>query len=189
MRAEEVKIIERQRAYWRDRQRAFRARQSPDRSTVSREELREANRLAFRQQVATEVAALDLQQLARDLHGKDFRDAHLEASLAWAIRTQVRLIREDRGWTQRELAEKSGVSYAAINRLENLSVPFSVNIGTLLDIAEAFDCALVVRFESWSNYLAWLAEVKATKGASLIPKPFPETAADLALWATANSDV
>lgn len=144
---------------------------------------REAKRQAFRKQVASEVAEIDLRRLAQDLHDKGFRDAYLEGSIAWAIRTQVRLIREDRGWTQEELAEKSSVDYSTINRLENLSVPFSVRIGTLLSLANAFDCALIIRFEAWSKYLAWLEEVKATKGASLVPKSFPETIAELERWA------
>jgi transcriptional regulator with XRE-family HTH domain len=146
-------------------------------------ESKEKRRLAFRKQVADEVAVIDLRQLAKDLCDKGFRDAYLDDSLAWAIRTQIRLIREDRGWTQEELAEKSSVSYATINRLENMDAPVCVQIGTLLKLAEAFDCALIVRFEAWSEYLTWLAEVKATAGASLIPQPFATTISELERWA------
>lgn len=135
---------------------------------------RESNRTAFRQQVAQEVAAIDLRQLAKELTDKGFRDAYLDDSLAWVLRTQIRLIREDRGWTQDELAQKSGLKQETISRLENMGVPVKVSIVTLLQLADAFDCALVVRFESWGEYLVWLAAVKATSGASLIPKPFAD---------------
>lgn len=149
---------------------------------------RERRRLQFRERVASEIAEIDLRQLAEDLHGKDFRDAYLDSSLCWLIRTQVRLIREDRGWSIEELVEKSGVSFQTIQRLENLTITTCApKIGTLLKLAEAFDCALIVRFEAWSQYLAWLTEVKQHGVEALIPRTFPETMADLERWAAAQA--
>lgn len=146
---------------------------------------REQRRLQFREQVTTEIAEIDLRQLAEDLHGKDFRDAYLDSSLCWALRTQVRLIREDRGWSIEELAEKSGVSFQTIQRLENLEIAdYAPQIGTLLKLANAFDCALIVRFEAWSDYLRWLAYVKAKGVEALIPRTFPEILPDLERGAT-----
>lgn len=133
-------------------------------------ETKEERRQNFRKQVANEIAEIDLRQLAEDLHGKDFRDAYLDSSLCWIVRTQVRLIREDRGWSQEELAEKAGISFPTINRIENLQITsFAPKIGTLLKIAAAFDCALIVRFEAWSDYLRWLSYVKQKGVDALIP--------------------
>ena len=153
-----------------------------------RESVREIRRQRFRKQVADEITEIDLHQIARDLHGKNFRDAYLDSSLCWVIRTQVRLIREDRGWTQEELAEKSGVSFETINRLENLEIADNApRIGTLLKLADAFDVALIVRFEAWSNYLTWLAVVKTQGVDALIPRTFPESLPVLEAWANERS--
>jgi len=146
---------------------------------------REAKRVKFRNQVSQEIAEIDLRQLAFDLHGKNFRDAYLDTSLCWIIRSQVRLIREDRGWTQEELADKAGVSFATINRLEHLEVAsYNPQIGTLLKLADAFDVALIVRFEAWSQYLAWLAEIKVRGVDALIPKTLNDEWPELEKWAT-----
>lgn len=149
---------------------------------MSRQDVR---RQDYRNQVATEIAEIDLRQIAQDLHGKEYRDAYLDSSLCWILRTQVRLIREDRGWTQEELAEKAGLAFATINRLENLETTdsdYAPQIGTLCKIADAFDVALIVRFEAWSDYLTWIADVKARGVDALIPRPFPEDAPRLQSW-------
>ena len=42
-----------------------------------------------------------------------------EMMLRSAISANVRRLREERGWSQEELAQRSGMSYVQINRLEN----------------------------------------------------------------------
>jgi transcriptional regulator with XRE-family HTH domain len=71
--------------------------------------------------------------------------AAIEQGLAW----QVRVNREQRGWTQRQLAQKMGTKQSAVSRLEDPEDP-GVNLQTLINAAHAFDCALLVKFVPYS---------------------------------------
>jgi transcriptional regulator with XRE-family HTH domain len=57
-------------------------------------------------------------------------------SAAHRIGRRVRELREERGWTQNELAAKSGMVYQAVSRLESGKHP--PNVATLERLAEAF---------------------------------------------------
>lgn len=72
-------------------------------------------------------------------------EAHIEQGLAW----QIRVNREERGWTQSDLAHRMGTRQSAISKLEDTEGG-NVQLGTLIRAAKAFDCALVVRFVPWS---------------------------------------
>ena len=62
-----------------------------------------------------------------------------------AIAEQVAERRQDRGMSQRELAELVGTTQSAIARLERGGRP--PRIDTLLRIADALDCDLVVELK------------------------------------------
>lgn len=51
------------------------------------------------------------------------------------IRLRIRDLREERGWSQKELAERSGVRQATISNAERGA---SVNLPTLEQLADAF---------------------------------------------------
>jgi len=59
-----------------------------------------------------------------------------------------------RGWTQETLAEKTGMLQP---RISGLMKPGKTrpNIETLRRVAEAFDCALIVRFAPFSELARW----------------------------------
>ncbi len=59
-----------------------------------------------------------------------------------------------RGWTQETLAEKTGMLQP---RISGLMKPGKTrpNIETLRRVAEAFDCALIVRFAPFSELVRW----------------------------------
>ena len=61
---------------------------------------------------------------------------------------QIRANRLARGWTQKELAERSGMKQSGIARLERGGRP---DLRTLKKVASAFDVALVVRFVPFSS--------------------------------------
>ncbi len=64
---------------------------------------------------------------------------------------QIITMRQERNWTQKQLAKKSGLSVTQIVRLEDHwgRLP---RISTLEKIATAFDVALVVAFSSWKEF-------------------------------------
>lgn len=53
------------------------------------------------------------------------------------IRLRVRELRNKRGWTQQQLAERAGVRRATISELESGRVPERVKLATLEKIARA----------------------------------------------------
>lgn len=66
-----------------------------------------------------------------------------------AIADQVSERRGERGLSQRELAELTGTTQSAIARLEGGGRP--PRIDTLLRIANALDCELVVDLRPWTR--------------------------------------
>ena len=96
-----------------------------------------------------EQPILDLSRLG----DKKYRDWYNGAFLTWSIAAQVRDKRLALNWTIKILAEKSGLHWATIRRVESgKTLKFSNR--TLLKIAGAFDCALVVKFVCWEDFIA-----------------------------------
>lgn len=75
------------------------------------------------------------------------RHAFIEAEAATAIAHQIRVVRQQRGWTQRDLAKQMHTTQAAVSRLEDPSYG-RLSVKTLLELAKVFDVALQVRFIS-----------------------------------------
>lgn len=76
-------------------------------------------------------------------------ESHLRESIAW----QVRINREERGWTQRELSELIGSGQSAVSKLEDPDGG-DVRLSTLIKVAHGFDCALLVRLVPFSEFSA-----------------------------------
>ncbi len=64
-----------------------------------------------------------------------------------AIATQIRVIRQQRGWSQIDLAKKLRTSQAVISRMEDPSYG-RLSLRTLVELAKVFDTGLQVRFVS-----------------------------------------
>lgn len=77
---------------------------------------------------------------------KEARDEYVAARIATDLSHQIYSLREERGWTQGELAERAGHanSQGWISRLENYCEPITVK--TLKQIASAFDVGLSIKF-------------------------------------------
>ena len=83
---------------------------------------------------------------------KEYRDAYVESETVTFIAHQIRAIRDQRGWTQKELAKKMNTTQAAISRIEDPSYgKFSVK--TLLELCFAFDVGIELRFVSTAKML------------------------------------
>lgn len=79
---------------------------------------------------------------------RDYADIFLDSSIA----LQIKALRLQRGWSQEELAERVGMKQSRISAMEQASYS-SWSLSTLRRLAKAFDLALVVRFESFGNFL------------------------------------
>lgn len=88
--------------------------------------------------------------LIKDFADKECADAYVDEFLNTSIATQIKVIREQRVWTQKKLSSKTEMEQSRISLLENINNKMW-SISTLNKIAKAFDVTLKVSFETFSN--------------------------------------
>ncbi len=86
------------------------------------------------------------------LKEKEYRDSYVNESIRIGIPYQIRALREQRELTQEQLGKIAGKPRNVISRLENPSSG-KPSLQTLLDLAAAFDVALLVKFVPFSRFL------------------------------------
>lgn len=113
----------------------------------------------------------DRERLISQLKDANYRKAFVEAHAKDSIAFQLRMMRKAQGWDQGQLAGHAlgdPKLQSMISRYENPDYgKYSLN--TLLELAAAFDVALVVHFAPFSELLDWDAVPVEQK---IIPKPF-----------------
>lgn len=101
---------------------------------------------------------------------KEYRDAYAESFSDSKIATQIKVLREQRGWTQQQLAEAAGMKQSRIAALEDVNYS-SWSLRTLRRLAQAFDVWLDVEFREFGT--VWTA-LRDFSRASLVRRPFPD---------------
>lgn len=81
---------------------------------------------------------------------REYREAYLEASIEQGIAWQIKINRQKRNLTQRDLANALKTKQSAISRLEDPEHG-AYSLKTLIEIAKAFDCALSVKYIPYSR--------------------------------------
>lgn len=109
-----------------------------------------------------------MEKTFRRMRNSKARQAYIEAEVASGLAHQIRALRTQRGWTQKDLADKLGTTQAAVSRLEDPSYG-RPSIKTLLDVGAAFDVALQVRFVS---FVRLLQETRSVSREQLEVEPF-----------------
>jgi transcriptional regulator with XRE-family HTH domain len=99
---------------------------------------------------------MDSKKFSPKLKNKEYRDSFVGAEIDFALPAQVRALRNKRGWTQAELADKAGMKQARISAIEGAKKG-SLNLATLQRLASAFDVALLVKFAKFSEFAEWVA--------------------------------
>ena len=84
------------------------------------------------------------------LANKRARDAYVAAELANSISSQIRVLRQQREWSQKDLAEKLGTTQGVVSRLEDPSYG-RFSIKTLLELGSIFDVSILARFLPFSQ--------------------------------------
>ena len=84
------------------------------------------------------------------LRNKEYRQAYAEAAVEQGIAWQVRINRERRGLTQKQLADTIGTRQSSISRMEDPEYG-AHSLQQLVKVAHSFDCALIVKFASYST--------------------------------------
>jgi len=109
------------------------------------------------------------QQIWESLKNKEYREA-FAADVGTGIAFQVKLMRENRGWTQEQLGEKTGKAQPTIAQLENPDYG-RFSLDSLKRLANAFDVALMVRFVPFSELVDWTVGLTPER---LTPPSFDE---------------
>ena len=91
-------------------------------------------------------------KLAEKLQRKTYRRAYVAEHVRRGIAYQVRALRDQRGWKQGRLAEEMGKPQSVVCRMEDPAYG-KVTVQTLLEVADAFDVALQVRFVPFSTFI------------------------------------
>jgi transcriptional regulator with XRE-family HTH domain len=96
--------------------------------------------------------------LRQEFQNEDYRHAYAEECVNTMIATQIRVLREEREMSQSGLANKAGMAQPRLSVMESADYSnWSVN--TLKRLARAFDLALSVRFESFSEVILEFKEM------------------------------
>ncbi len=91
-----------------------------------------------------------IEKLFRAFKSKEYAHGYVEEFLNANIATQIKVLREQKGWTQKELASITGMEQSRISLLENVNYD-KWSISTLKKLAEAFDVTLNVSFENFTT--------------------------------------
>lgn len=100
------------------------------------------------------IIAKRKQALFEELKDKNYRNAFVAEHVNIGIPFQIRALREQKPWTQQELAEKAGKKQSWISKIENTNYR-GFSLSTLLEIASVFDVGLEVRFVPLSELVEW----------------------------------
>ena len=129
------------------------------------------------------LVSRSLEKTIQRLNRRSARQAFTEAEAVTAIAHQIRVVRQQRGMTQKDLARQLNTTQAAISRLEDPSYG-RFSIKSLIDIAKVFDVSLQVRFVSTVKLL--IDTRRVTKEQLEVPD-FETEAADVAYVANLST--
>jgi transcriptional regulator with XRE-family HTH domain len=93
---------------------------------------------------------------------KAYRDSYVSAHISNTVAGQIAAMREARGWTQKELAERAGMKQARVSVLEDPNTE-NFEARTLKRIASALDVALTIRFLPFSDLVRWADTISDEK--------------------------
>jgi transcriptional regulator with XRE-family HTH domain len=97
-------------------------------------------------------------RIGEKLREKAYRDGFVASQLKRGLPTQIRVMLKDRGWSQSDLAERSGLKQGVISRAADPDYG-NLTINTILKIASGFDVAYVGRFVPFSDLAKWYANL------------------------------
>lgn len=98
------------------------------------------------------MSVVSKERLLKKLSKKEYRDAYAEESVKTSLPFQIKAMREQRDWSQAILGRKTEMKQNAVSRLESAEYG-NLSINTLLRLANAFDCGLLVKFVPFSRLL------------------------------------
>lgn len=95
-------------------------------------------------------------RLKTEFADRETRHIYTQDWMYCNIASQLAIIRRQRGWTQKQLADKAGMAQERISVMEDVNYR-RWNLSTLARLAEALDVALDVRFVSFDTAIENIA--------------------------------
>ncbi len=89
-------------------------------------------------------------ELIDDFSDKEYAHSYMESYVNAEIAAQIKVLREDRGFTQEQLAELAGMKQERVSALEDVDYD-AWTVKTLRKLARAYDVHLQVRFVPFSQ--------------------------------------
>ena len=102
-----------------------------------------------------------IEKIWKKMRNKEYRDSFVSANISNTVSAQIHTMRQARGWTQSELAERSDMRQPRISALEDPDVD-NYEISTLKRVAAAFDVALIVQFVPFSRIVSVSTSLKSS---------------------------
>lgn len=96
--------------------------------------------------------------LVSEFDDKEYAHAYMEEFSNMAIAAQIKALREQRNWTQKQLAEFAGMKQERICALEDVDYD-AWTIKVLRRIAKAFDLTVKVSFEKFSSSIIDISKI------------------------------
>lgn len=93
------------------------------------------------------------ERLLAKLSQKNYRDNYMDETVRTWLARQIRTLREERGWSQHDLADIAGLKQSAVSRLEDPDYG-RFSLSTLLKLRAAFDVGLEVKFVEYGAAVA-----------------------------------
>jgi HTH-type transcriptional regulator / antitoxin HipB len=90
-----------------------------------------------------------IESLWHKFQSREYREAYVDSRLDTSVAFQVAAMREDRGWTQSELAQKMDAQQPFISRIERGD---SITLNSIKRIAAAFGVAVEISFVPFSEF-------------------------------------
>ena len=97
-----------------------------------------------------------------EVQDEEYRHEFVSEHVAVGLAFQINLIRQARGWTQEELANRCDMAQESISRLEDPNYG-RYSLKTLKRLAKAFDVGLLVRFVSFGELGEWTVNLTSQK--------------------------
>jgi transcriptional regulator with XRE-family HTH domain len=94
------------------------------------------------------------QRIIENLKNKEYRDAFVTEHINTGVPFQIRALRDQREWTQKDLGNHVEMAQETISRIEDPNYG-KLTLKTLKRLASAFDVALMVRFVPFSELVEW----------------------------------
>lgn len=99
--------------------------------------------------------------LREELKSPEARRDYAAILLSSSLALQIKVLRQQRGWSQEELAQRAGLHQSQISAMEQTGNE-AWTLRKLKKLAEAFDLALIVRFESFGTLLEEALSISRT---------------------------